>query len=255
MTNYQTEIQNIGDIRWGSAKIEIYDDSTTAWKNLGAVKNVVATTTTSGEQKFEPDNAPSIKIDPVPESWDWSFDLQEAWNADTLKLLRGNIDTWSTTTTKTVVGVYAGTGARPYRKFRITNTTAGLQPAVIVLNKCKLTSELDWNFPTDKDGTTALALSVKISAEIDGVNGFGTLDIPKAAGTVTISPESVSITVGATQTMTVSGATNVTFGTTDVSIATVSSAGVVTGVAEGITQLIITTDGVTHIIPVMVTDE
>lgn len=253
MTNYQTQVQNPGYIRWGSAKIEIWDSSASAYVNLGAVKGVSATTTTNGVQKFEPDNAPAIVIDPTPDTWDWKWEMQEAWNPSALKLLRGEIDTYTAGTNKTTVGVYAGTGVRPKNKIRITNTTAGQQAVVIVLNKCRLTSELDWNFPTDRDGTTAVALAVSVSAELDGVNGFGTLEIPSAAGTVTISPQAVSIRVAGTQSMTVTGATTKTYGTLDVSIATVTSGGVVTGVAAGTTQLLIVADGVTHIVPVTVT--
>lgn len=255
MVTYQTQIQNPKDIRFGSAKIEIYDDDAAAWRNLGAVKSVSATTTTNGTQKFKPDNAPPITIDPVPETWDWNFELQEGWKVETLKLLRGSIDTFATTSAGTTIGVYAGTGARPRRKIRITNTTAGQDAVVITLLQAVLTSELDWTFPTDEDGTTAVALPVTVSAELAGVSGFGTVFIPVNSGTVTISPESVSVAPAGTQTMTVTGATVVTYGTADVGVATVSAAGVVTGVADGTTQLIVTADNIPHYIPVVVTTE
>lgn len=253
MTNYQTTVQHPGYIRWGSAKIDVWDATNSGWVNLGALKGISATTTTDGLQEFQPDNAPTIKRDPTPKTWDWTAELQEAWNPAVLKLLRGNIDTYATGASDTTIGVYAGTGSRPYNKFRITNTTAGASAVVIVINKAKVTSELDWTFPTDIDGTTALALPLTFSGEIDGNNGFGTIVVPNEAGAVTISPQSVSIAVGATQTMTITGATNKSFGTTDVAVATVSSLGVVTGVAAGTCRLLIDCDGVTYIIPVTVT--
>lgn len=253
MTTYQTTVQHPKYIRFGSAKIEVWDATNSVYVDLGALKGISATTTTDGAQEFTPDNAAPIKIDPTPKTWDWTAELQEAWNPAVLKILRGNIDTYAVGASDTTIGVYAGTGARPYNKFRITNTTAGQPAVVIIVNKAKVTSELDYTFPTDVDGTTALALPFTFSGELDGNNGFGTILVPNESATVTISPQSVSIAVGATQTMTVTGATNKTFGTVDVSVATVSALGVVTGVAAGSTRLLIDCDGVTYIIPVTVT--
>lgn len=178
MTNYQTTIKNPSAIRWGSAKIEIDSSSnaTPVWKDLGAVKNITATMTTSGVQKFEPDNAPPMVIDPVPDTWDWKWDMQEAWNPAVLQLLRGPIDTFTTASNRTTIGVYAGTGARPARKIRITNKSP-TGDVVITLLSAKLTSEYDWNFPTDKDGTTAIALTVSVSAQLTD-DGFGTIESP-----------------------------------------------------------------------------
>jgi len=252
MTNYQTTIQNPGAIRWGSAKIEIKNDSN-VWVNVGALKSISATTTTSGEQKFKPDNAPPITRDPTPETWDWSFELQEGWNPTVIQLLRGNIDTVTTASNMTTIGVYAGTGNRPQRSIRITNTTPGMANQVITLNKAKCTSELDFSYPADEDGTVPIVLPVKVSAEIDGINGFGTIVTPNAAATVTISPASATVTVGGTQQLTVTGGTTTVYGSLDVSVATVSSAGLITGVAAGNTLIAVTTDSVTRYVPVAVT--
>lgn len=249
MVNYQTTIQHPKYIRWGSATVEVYDTASSTWVNLGAIKSLSSTITTTGEQEYAPDNAAPIKIDPVPKTWDFTFELQEAWNMSALKLLRGDVDVYATD----MMHVYAGIGARPHNKIRITNTTAGVPAAIITLSKVKTMSELDWMFQSDTNSTAAIALPIKLSAEIDGNNGFGTVYVPHETGTVTITPASVSITVGATQAMTVTGATTKSFGTTNVGVATVSATGVVTGVAEGNTRLLIDCDGVTHIVPVSVT--
>lgn len=259
MTSYQTEIQNLANIRFGSAKVELYDDTlaTPAWVNLGAIKSLVSSTETEGEQEYAPDNTAPITKEPVPKYWVWEFDMQEAWNPSVLKLLRGGIDTYAESTTKTTMGIYAGNGTRPYRKVRFTNTVPGQQPVVIELRKAKLASDIDWNFPTDKDGTTAIALHIKLKAELDGSYGFGTVDVPKASGSVTISPEmvSLSLTGTTTQQMTVtSGGTAVAaeYGMLNNAVATVSTTGLVTAVAAGQTQLIITANSVTYYIPVLV---
>ena len=257
MTSYQTTIRNAKNIRFGSAKIEVYDDrisGSEVWLDLGALKNVKGTVSTEGEKKFEPDNTAPIIIDPVPETWDWEFDLQESFDANVWNLFRGEIDTWDTTDpTKTVIGMYAGTGSRPRRKVRITNTTAGQGEVIIVLNKAKISSEMDIEYPTDKDGTTALAIHVKLSGEIDGNNGFGTMTIPTNSATVTVSPSVISKAVGGTQQLTVSGATNVVYGTLNSAIATVNSTGLVTAVAAGSTKVVVTADDTMYYVPITVT--
>lgn len=254
MTVYQTTIQKPGAIRFGSAKIEVKDDNN-AWVDLGAVKSLTATMNVKEAQKFEPDNALYIEYDPEPESWDFKFDLQEVWDADVLELLRGDIDTSTSGTSKTTIGIYAGTGSRPYRSVRITNTTAGESPVILILASCKCISELDVTFGKDGDRTTANALPVTLRAYPQNVGGFGTLEIPDSATTHTITPATVSVAVGSTEELTISGSpTTVTYGVLDSSIATVS-AGTVTGVAVGSTVVIVTIDGVVHQVPVTVTSE
>ena len=180
MTSYQTTIQKPDALRWGSAKIELKAESG-EYINLGAIKGVSATFETTGVQSFEPDNAPPIKTDPVPRSWNWTFTLEEAWDEETIKLMRGDIDTHTTTGGETVIGVYAGAGSRPYLGMRITNTTPGARAAVIELPKAKVTSELDWTFPADTDKTTTISLSVTLSAEWTEESGFGTITLKDAA--------------------------------------------------------------------------
>ena len=259
MTSYQTTIRNAKNIRFGSAKIEVWDDRVSGsehWVNLGALKNVKGTVSTEGEKKFEPDNTAPIIIDPVPDTWDWEFDLQESFDADVWNLFRGEIDTWDTTSaSQTVIGMYAGTGSRPRRKVRITNTTAGQGQVVIVLNKAKISSEMDIEFPTDKDGTSALAIHVKLSGEIDGENGFGTMTIPKNNTDVTVSPSVISIAPNATQQLTVTGATTIVYGVLNSAIATVSAAGLVTAVAAGSTKIVVTADDTMYYVPITVTSE
>lgn len=178
MTNYQTTIQKPGAIRWGSAKIELKAESGD-YINLGAIKSISAKLETTGYQDYEPDNAPPIKMDPIPKAWTWSFVLEEAWNPDIIKLMRGDIDTYSEETGKQVIGVYAGTGTRPALTMRITNTTAGAEPAVIELISCRITSELDWAFPADADRQTPISLPVTMSAEWVSGTGFGTITLPE----------------------------------------------------------------------------
>lgn len=180
MTNYQTTIQVPGAIRWGSAKIEI-KASSGDYVNLGAVKNISASTETTGTQTYAPDNAPPIKIDPTPTAWNWSFSLEEAWNPEVLQLLRGDVDTYTTSDGTTVVGIYAGAGKRPSLAVRLTNTTAGQSPVVIELASVKITSELDWTFPADSSGDTVLALPVTLAADLVPETGFGTITIPAVA--------------------------------------------------------------------------
>jgi len=180
MTNYQTTIQKPGAIRWGSAKIELKAESG-EYINLGAIKGITASTETTGIQTYSPDNTPPVKTDPTPTAWNWSFSLEEAWNPDVLKLMRGDVDTYTTSEGSTVIGVYAGTGKRPSLTVRLTNTTAGQQPVIIELESAKITSELDWTFPSDNAGDTALALPVTLSADITPEKGFGTITIPTVA--------------------------------------------------------------------------
>lgn len=177
MTTYQTNIQHPDYIRWGSAKIEVQNDACN-WVDLGAIKGITATMTTSGLVKYKPDNCPPIIKDPSPETWDWEFSLEEAWNPDILKLLRGAVDTWTDTTAGTTIGVYAGTGSRAERSYRITNTTPGMPAAQITLTAAKVTSEYDYTFPTDDDAATAVALRVRLSA-VDKGSGYGTIFVPK----------------------------------------------------------------------------
>lgn len=181
MTTYQTEIQKPGAIRFGSAKIEWKSETATDFVNVGAIKGLSATTNSPGEQKFEPDNCPPIIIDSVPETWEWKCDVLECWNAEVLRAMFGDINTYTDGTDTTTIGVYAGVGKRPYGSLRITNTTAGEQQVVITLNKVKITSDFDFTFPTDKDGTTSITLPATWKAEIDGDNGFGTIVLPKLA--------------------------------------------------------------------------
>lgn len=177
MTDYQTTIQKPGALRWGSAKIELKAESGD-YINLGAIKSISAAIETSGIQEYAPDNAPPIKMDPVPKAWTWNFTLEEAWNPEILQLMRGDIDTYTEESGNQVIGVYAGTGQRPTLTMRITNTTAGAQPAVIELAACKVTSELDWTFPADTEKSTTIALPVTLSAEWVSGTGFGTITLP-----------------------------------------------------------------------------
>lgn len=251
MTN-QTQIQNLSNIRWGSAKVEIENDSN-VWVNLGAVKNVSTTIDTKGPQKYEPDNTPPIEKVPAPDGWNINFTAEEVWNADVIKLIWGDIHTYTTSGNTTTIGLYAGTGARPERRIRLTNTTEGQPAAVIVLEKCTCKSELDIVYNKDSDVTTSNGLAVIFSAARDPLTGFGTLALSTAAS-VTISPASVSIEVAGTQQLTITGSpTTTTYGMMDISVASVSSSGLITGVAAGTTTCLVTTDGVLHQIPVTVT--
>ena len=256
MTTHQTTIQNPGSIRFGSAKIEIYDTATTSWRNLGAVKSLTMSVDAEEGKKFEPDNAPPIEQDPIINSWDVTFELQEAWDATVLKLLRGNVDTYTAATNSTVIGVEAGSGQRPEFRMRITNTTAGSSPVVIELGKCKCTSNLDITFAADSASDTALALPVTIKSYLQTSGGFGTITIPTVNNTYTISPASPDITVSGEQALTIPPTPGTAvFGSLDVSIATVDSSGVITGVSAGYVQIVATLDGVPYYVPVTVTEE
>lgn len=250
--NYQTTIQVPGTIRFGSAKIELENDSS-VWVDIGALKGVTAKVNASDAVAFEPDNAPKIEFDSVIESWDWSAELLEAWNISTWKLLRGDVDTYTSGSTGTTIGIHAGTGSRPHRRLRITNTTPGEAPVEITLAKAKCTSQLDFTFGTDADRSTAIGLPVTWRALPD-IAGFGTLFIPNSGQTVTISPATVMIKVAATQQLTVSGATDIAYGTLNAAVATVSASGLITGVAVGATTIIVTADGMVKRVPVTVTE-
>jgi uncharacterized protein YjdB len=92
--------------------------------------------------------------------------------------------------------------------------------------------------------------SATISATIDGISGSATITVaplPAAVTSVSVSPSAASLTVGQTQALTPSvvqptGAPTATFtyGTTVPSVATVSSAGVVSAVAPGTTTITVT---------------
>lgn len=178
MPQYQTTIQKPSAIRFGSAKIEWKGPDATEWIDLGALKTVAMTTNTDGEQKFEPDNAPPIIRDPQVNTWQISADVLECFNITALKEMFGDIHTYTAIAESTTIGVYAGTGKRPYGSLRITNTTPDEMAVILTLTKVKLTSELDFTFPTDKDGTTSIALPATWVAELDGDQGFGTLVVP-----------------------------------------------------------------------------
>lgn len=249
----QTTIQKPGAIRWGSAKVEVKNDSG-VWVDLGAIKSLKTTTTTTGGGMYKPDNTPPKKIDPIEESWEFAFDLEEAWDAVTLQLLRGEVDTYTDGDNSTIIGVGAGTGERPSREWRLTNTTPGQAAAVISLLSVCCTSSLDWTYPADADNTTAVSLPVTLSAVKVGTSGFGTIEIPDATTNYTITPASVSVAVGATQALTVSGTPDsVTYGILNAAVATISSSGVITGVAAGTTSAVVTIDDVVHLVAVAVT--
>ncbi len=249
----QTTIQKPGALRWGSAKIEVKNDSN-VWVDLGAIKGLKTTTTTEGGGEYLPDNAPPIQVDSVVKSWEFAFDLEEAWDATTLQMIRGDIDTYTAGDNSTIIGIGAGTGSRPSREWRITNTTPGQSPVVISLLSVRCTSDLDWTFPADTDNTTAVSLPVTLSAVRSGTSGFGTLEIPDAATNYTITPAAVSVAVDATQALTISGTPDsVTYGILNTAVATISSAGVITGVAVGNTSAVVTIDDVVHLVAVTVT--
>ena len=253
MTNYQTIIQKPHAIRFGSAKIEVENDSST-YVDLGAVKGLTIKVNAKDSEKYEPDNAPPREYDPLVESMDISFTMEEVWNVENWKLLRGNSDTYSAGSSATTIGIDAGTEERPYRKLRITNTTPGEAPVQMILTKCKYTSQLDLTFPADSDRATALGLPVTFRSYVD-TNGFGTLSVPNTPEDVSISPASISVAVDGTQQITVTGGTAVAYGIMNAAVAAISDMGLVTGVTAGATQALITVDGREFRVAVVVTGE
>ena len=253
MTEYQTTIQKPGAIRFGSAKIEIENDDN-EWIDLGALKSVSSKVNVSEGTSYEPDNAPKQEMDATVESWDWTATVEEIWDIENWKLLRGDADTYTSGTGGTTIGIEAGSGTRPERRIRITNTTPGEAPVEIILAKAKCTSQLDFTFGTDADRTTAIGLPVTWRALPD-IAGFGTLFIPNTGTTVTIEPAAVTIDVAATQQLNVTGATEVTYGTLNTAVATVTASGLITGLSAGMTTVIVTADGLVKRIPVTVMEE
>lgn len=239
--HYQTTIQIPSAIRFGSAKIEVKNDDGD-FVDLGAIKGLSTTTNVKEATPYEPDNAPPMERDSTFESWDVAFTMEEVWAPENWKLLRGNSDTYTTSSTKTTIGLGAGTSERPYREVRITNTTPGEAPAVFTLPKVKYTGELDLSFPADSDKATALGLPITLRAYPTGT-GWGTLEIPNVEPSITISPQTVNVAIDGTESISVTGGNVVTFGILNANVATISSSGVVTGVSVGSTYALVTVDG------------
>ena len=65
----------------------------------------------------------------------------------------------------------------------------------------------------------------------------------------------MTIDVTATQQLNVTGATEVTYGTLNTAVATVTASGLITGVSAGMTTIIVTADGLVKRIPVTVMEE
>ena len=104
--------------------------------------------------------------------------------------------------------------------------------------------------------------TVTITATSEGKSGTATVTVvPVPVATVTVSPVSANVFVGATQTLTAitKDANNntltgrvVTWTTSSTAIATVSTAGVVTGVAPGTATITATSEGKTGTAPIFV---
>lgn len=129
MVNYQSAVQNVNTIRFGSAKLELGN-------TVGTLVNLGVATGIEFEETFtpiiiKPDNAPEMQIGVKDHYANIKFELWEL-NLSNLNLIRGGIDTYGTTAASpvTVTDELITLTGTSFKRFAFKNG-AGTEPSTI----------------------------------------------------------------------------------------------------------------------------
>lgn len=169
MVNFQSEVQNVNAIRFGSAKIEV-------GATVGALINLGVATGIEFEESFtpiviKPDNAPELKVGVREHYATVRFELWEI-DLSNLYLIRGGMDTYTAATDDPVSVTDEAHTLTGTNSIRLNNKNgAGTEVGTIVVTDASANAAVrnsDYVITVDPDGYTCIARVSGSSVISDG---------------------------------------------------------------------------------------